>query len=187
MKTPASARRHGQPVVEPALMTDAAGENSARASAVVRDLDEHDLERVASLEREIFATSAWSPALIREEFLHGYSRWRGVGDLGGLVAYAVYGFEGDAFHLMNLAVAPESRGQGIARILLTDFLAEARRLHVTEVWLEVAVTNDAALALYRAYGFTEVRVRRRYYQPEGIDALVMRARLSRQPDAPAGP
>jgi ribosomal-protein-alanine N-acetyltransferase len=45
------------------------------------------------------------------------------------------------------------------------------------VWLEVAVTNSAAIALYREFGFEDVRVRRRYYQPEDIDALVMRARL----------
>lgn len=151
----------------------------ARASAVlVRDLIEDDLDRVASLEREIFATSAWSPALIREEFLFGPSRWRGVDGASALAAYAVYGFEGDAFHLMNLAVAPESRGRGLGLALMQDFLAEARRLEVPDVWLEVAVTNEVALALYRAHGFEDVRVRRRYYQPEGIDALVMRARIT---------
>lgn len=166
-------------------MTDTPSEDPARASAVVRDLDEHDLEPVAALEREIFATSAWSLALIREEYRHGHSRWRGIEGSGELAAYAVYGFEGDAFHLMNLAVAPSSRGQGLSHRLMEDFVAQARQLGVDEAWLEVAVTNDVALALYRAYGFEDVRVRRRYYQPEGIDALVMRARITPQPGEPA--
>ncbi|WP_084038445.1 ribosomal protein S18-alanine N-acetyltransferase [Demequina sp. NBRC 110053] len=146
----------------------------AVASALIRDLADGDVPRVAALEQQIFGRSAWSPALIREELLVGFSRWRGIDQDGSLAAYAVYGFEGDAFHLMNLAVAPEARGRGLARALMADLLAEAARLAAPDVWLEVAVTNGAALALYRAHGFEDVRVRRKYYQPEGVDALVMR-------------
>ncbi|MFW7414535.1 ribosomal protein S18-alanine N-acetyltransferase [Demequina sp. SO4-18] len=164
-------------------MSDTAGSDPAPASAVpIRDLEERDLEQVAALERQIFGSSAWSLALIREDFRYGASRWRGIDDGsstdGALAAYAVYGFEGDAFHLMNLAVEPSWRGRGLGLALMRDFLAEARRLETPEAWLEVAVTNDAALALYRRHGFEDVRVRRRYYQPEGVDALVMRVRLA---------
>ncbi|MDN4480875.1 ribosomal protein S18-alanine N-acetyltransferase [Demequina muriae] len=159
-------------------MSDTSPVDPTRASAVViRDLREDDLDRVAELEREIFGSSAWSPALVREDFRFGASRWRGADGEESLAAYAVYGFEGDAFHLMNLAVAPEARGRRLGAALMADFMAEARRLEVREAWLEVAVTNEVALALYRAHGFEDVRVRRRYYQPEGLDALVMRVRL----------
>jgi len=147
------------------------------SAPAVRDLEEGDLPRLAALEAEIFGRSAWSRSLIRDELLWGLSRWRGIDDGGVLVAYALYGFEGDAFHLMNLAVAPEARSRGLARALMDDLLAEAARLEAADVWLEVAVTNDPAIALYRAYGFEDVRVRRKYYQPEGIDALVMRRRM----------
>ncbi|MFV0285566.1 MAG: GNAT family N-acetyltransferase [Demequina sp.] len=143
----------------------------------LRDLTEADLEWVAQREIEIFGLSAWSPSLIREDFLHGFSRWRGVEVDGVLAGYAVYGFEGDAFHLMNLAIAPEARRRGLARVVMGDFLAEARRLSAPDAWLEGATTNAAALALYRDHGFEDVRVRPRYYQPEGLDALVMRLRL----------
>lgn len=160
-------------------MTASSEGDPARASAVViRDLAESDLDRVASLEREIFGASAWSPSLVREDFLFGPSRWRGIDGDEALAAYAVYGFEGDAFHLMNLAVEPAARGRGLGAALMADFMAEARRLGVREAWLEVAVTNEVALALYRSHGFEDVRVRRRYYQPEGLDALVMRVRLA---------
>ena len=163
------------------------GETAGAASAV-RDLSERDLSALADLEKEIFGRSAWSRALIREELLFGFSRWRGIDVDGDLAAYAVYGFEGDAFHLMNLAVAQPARGRGLARALLADLFAEAARLAAPDVWLEVAVTNDAALALYRAHGFADVRVRRRYYQPEGVDALVMRRVMAEiaQPGAQPG-
>ncbi|WP_062069887.1 GNAT family N-acetyltransferase [Demequina sediminicola] len=143
----------------------------------IRDLTDEDLEWVAQREHDIFGASAWSLSLIREDFTYGFSRWRGLEVEGLLAGYAVYGYEGDAFHLMNLAVVPEMRRQGVARRLFEDFLAEAQRLQAPDAWLEVATINRGALALYRAYGFEDVRVRPRYYQPEGLDALVMRKRL----------
>lgn len=164
-------------------MTDTGEPDPARASAVVvRDLTQADLDRVAQLEREVFGVSAWSPTLIAEEFKYGFSRWRAVDADGELAAYAVYGFEGDAFHLMNLVVDPAMRRRGIGQALMADLLAEARNLKAPDVWLEVAVTNTAALALYRAHGFADVRVRHKYYQPEGLDAQVMRLRLGSRPE-----
>lgn len=164
-------------------MAHAESADPTRASAlVVRDLTQADLERVAALEREVFGNSAWSPALINEEFRYGFSRWRAVDVANELVAYAVYGFEGDAFHLMNLVVDPAARRGGIGRALMADLLAEARRLKTPDVWLEVAVNNTAALALYRGHGFEDVRVRKKYYQPEGLDAQVMRLRLGSRPE-----
>ena len=144
---------------------------------VIRDLGLADLPWMAEVEREVFGASAWSEWLILEDWRHGEGRYRGVEVDGELVAYAVYGFEGDAFHLMNLAVREPFRGRGIARALVEEFLSEARRLRTPDAWLEVAVTNDQALALYRSYGFADVRVRRKYYQPGDIDALVMRLEL----------
>lgn len=163
-------------------MADGGSIEVTGASALkVRDLAEDELDWVAGLEREVFGTSAWSPALIREEFRYGFSRWRAAEVDGQPVAYAVYGFEGDAFHLMNLVVDPAMRRAGVGRALMADLLAEASRLDQREIWLEVAVDNRAALALYRAYGFEDVRVRKKYYQPEGTDAQVMRLRLERGP------
>ncbi|WP_084074121.1 ribosomal protein S18-alanine N-acetyltransferase [Demequina sp. NBRC 110052] len=141
------------------------------------DLEEDDLDWMAASELTLFGRSAWSGTLIRDDWRYGGSRYRAVRLVGELVAYAVYGFEGEAFHLMNLAVLPEHRRHGLARLLMDDFLEQANELGAADAWLEVAVDNEAALALYRAYGFEDVRVRRKYYQPEGTDALVMRLAL----------
>ncbi|WP_296666743.1 ribosomal protein S18-alanine N-acetyltransferase [Demequina sp.] len=143
----------------------------------IRDLVEQDLPWMAAREVEMFGRSAWSLELIGHDFAYGFARYRGIEAGGELAGYAVYGFDGDAFHLMNIAVVPERRGEGLGRALMDDFLAEARALGAADAWLEVSVENQAALALYRAYGFEDVRVRRRYYQPEGVDAVVMRKAL----------
>jgi ribosomal-protein-alanine N-acetyltransferase len=144
----------------------------------LRDLQDRDLEWLAEQERVIFGGAAWSAGLIREDWRYGTNRYRGVEVDGALAAYAIYGFEGDAFHLMNLAVTPQHRREGLAKVLMDDFMAEARAFGAPDVWLEVAVDNEAARSLYEAYGFELVRVRRKYYQPGGIDALVMRRELS---------
>jgi [ribosomal protein S18]-alanine N-acetyltransferase len=73
-----------------------------------------------------------------------------------------------------MAVAHDRWGEGIGAALLSELLAEATRRGCREVFLEVRVDNPRAQSLYRRYGFTEVGLRRGYYQPSGTDALVMR-------------
>lgn len=162
-------------------MSDNADERAVASTALpVRDMAASELEWMAAQERDIFGASAWSLGLITEDFRHGGRRYRVAEVDGEPVAYAVYGYDGDAFHLMNIAVTGLARGRGIGRLLMADFLAEARAERVGEAWLEVAVNNDSALALYRAFGFTDVRVRKRYYQPENVDAMVMKVRVPRE-------
>lgn len=151
----------------------------------VRDLALPDLEWVAAQEQVIFAAAAWSEGLIREDWRYGSNRYRGVEVDGELAAYAIYGFEGDAFHLMNLAVVPDHRREGLARVLMEEFLSEARRLAAPDAWLEVAVDNAAARGLYGDYGFEVVRIRRKYYQPGDIDGIVMRLELRGYQPTPA--
>ena len=61
--------------------------------------------------------------------------------------------------------------------LLTELLAEAGRRGCTEVFLEVRADNDRARVLYERFGFERIGLRKRYYQPTGVDAVVMRRRL----------
>lgn len=149
--------------------------NERAPMPVIRDLVEADLDWVAERETEIFGPAAWSRATIGDDFASGLRRYRAVDVAGSLVAYAVYGADADAAHLMNLAVVPDRRQEGWGHALMDDFLAWARTTGSVEASLEVAATNAAAEHLYRTHGFDVVRIRRRYYQPEDVDALVMRA------------
>ena len=159
--------------------------HAAAGDARLRDLTAEDLPWMAQAEREMFGAGAWSPELIDHDFRYGYNRYRGIEVGGELAGYAVYGYEGDAFHLMNVAVLPAFRRRGLARMVMDEFLAEAERLKAPDAWLEVAVPNEGARALYDSYGFETVRVRRKYYQPGDVDALVMRLML--RPFAPGLP
>ncbi len=93
---------------------------------------------------------------------------------GGMILARV---AADEAEILTLAVSPEQRRRGIGSALLGAAKAHAARLGAVSMFLEVAVTNDAARALYSAHGFTEAGRRRRYYT-DGTDALVLRSTLS---------
>jgi [ribosomal protein S18]-alanine N-acetyltransferase len=78
--------------------------------------------------------------------------------------------------VQTLAVAVEWQGAGVGALLLTALLDEARRRGAGEVLLEVRADNEAAARLYGRFGFERIGVRRGYYQPGGVDAIVMRLR-----------
>jgi ribosomal-protein-alanine N-acetyltransferase len=91
---------------------------------------------------------------------------------GFLIGRAVAG----EAEIITLAVDPAARRQGIGRVLVRDFLTQARLQRADSAFLEVAANNVAAIALYHACGFTQTGLRRGYYHPARglpLDALVL--------------
>ena len=160
---------------EPALGPGAAAEQGPEPA--LRALVETDVPAVVALERALFARSAWTGTMIHEELTAPGRYYLAADDAEGLAAYAGSWFDGDVSQVMTLGVADRARRRGIGRALLRGLLDHARSLGASAMLLEVAVTNDAALALYAAEGFETLARRRRYYQPEDIDAWTMRRSL----------
>ncbi len=77
--------------------------------------------------------------------------------------------------VLTIAVDPKREGRGLGAVLLTELLREAARRDCDDVVLEVRVDNERAQQLYRRFGFAGIGVRKGYYQPMNIDALVMRS------------
>ncbi len=93
---------------------------------------------------------------------------------GGMVMARI---AADEAEILTLAVHPDARRQGLARALLAEAADIVAAQGATALFLEVALRNTAARALYAASGFAEVGRRRRYYA-DGDDAMVMRRPLS---------
>jgi ribosomal-protein-alanine N-acetyltransferase len=93
---------------------------------------------------------------------------------GEVAAFCLYRQLYDEVHIIQIATHPDLRRRGLAARLLGHVLAEAARLGCGDVLLEVRRSNGDAIRLYERYGFRQVGVRRRYYQDNGEDALVMR-------------
>lgn len=91
---------------------------------------------------------------------------------------AIVGFAGlwlmvDEAHIVTVGVPPESRRRGYGRALVHGLVALAAAAGMESATLECRVSNAAARALYRVYGFYEVGERRRYYADNGEDAVIM--------------
>lgn len=99
-----------------------------------------------------------------------------------IVGFAVTAITADVAELLSVAVVPASRRHGVARQLLAAVLHELRGSTLQELWLEVRVSNDPAIRLYRFFGFEETGRRLRYYSDPVEDALLMRLKLD--PEAP---
>ena len=141
----------------------------------LRALTALDLPAVMNLERRLFEHEAWLEQTMAAEISSPLTHYLGIFD-GGLVGYAGLKVSGPSYSsdVQTIGVEPALQGKGIGRRLMTEILAIARRQGSEEVFLEVKAGNEAAIALYLSLGFEQIDVRKRYYQPSGEDALVMR-------------
>lgn len=140
-----------------------------------------DIQAVLEIEKDSFP-DPWSEKLFAEELDGDARRLNAALKVGGLlVGYGMGWVVADEFHLGNLAVDRSLRGRGYGRSLLRHMLDEAAGRGCRICSLEVRASNQAAIGLYRAFGFREIALRRRYYGDE--DALVMLAELPVPADA----
>ncbi|WP_448061925.1 ribosomal protein S18-alanine N-acetyltransferase [Cellulomonas hominis] len=145
-------------------------------SAQLRGLTHGDLPAMVAMEGRLFGAGAWSRESLLAE-LDGPDRWyvgAQDGTTGDLVGYAGLWFDGEDAQVMTLGTDVTHQGRGIGALLLAALVERARELGAASVLLEVRVDNDPALHLYERAGFERIGRRRRYYQPEDVDAWTMR-------------
>ena len=149
--------------------------------AAIRRMQWWDIDPVLRLESLLFSDEAWSSAMFWSELAEQESRRYYVvtpPDDELVIGYAgLCAYNTQESYVQTIGVDPEHQRGGIGAALLEQLLADARELGCARVDLEVRAGNDAAIRLYEKYGFAQVGIRRRYYQPSGADAIVMSVRL----------
>ncbi|MGW6291868.1 GNAT family N-acetyltransferase [Streptomyces sp. NPDC055058] len=169
-------------------------------TVVLREMRWWDIDPVLELERELFPEDAWSRGMFWSELAHargpGATRRYVVAQEGDrIVGYAGLAASGTAqdgtppagqdaapdgeaagagADIQTIAVTRDHWGTGLGTRLLTDLLRAATAFECSEVLLECRVDNVRAQKLYERFGFETIGVRRGYYQPGNVDALVMR-------------
>jgi len=141
-----------------------------------------DLEAIMAIETPTFGTDAWSARAMLGELNNPQCAYlvaervgspRIIDGYAGI--YAPHGaLEGD---IQTIAVSAEARRGGLGRTLMLSLIAHARKRGVGELFLEVRADNPGAKRLYETLGFAQIAVRVGYYQPDCIDANVMRLDL----------
>ena len=143
-------------------------------NVTLRQLSQRDLASVERIERASYPTP-WSRSMFAGELAKPSSVCLGAFDdeTGRLIGYLIASRYVDAWHVMNVAVAPEHRRHGIGGSLLERLFevtaAEGRRGYT----LEVRVSNEQAIRLYERLGFRPRGIRRGYYTDNREDALIM--------------
>ncbi|MER7458127.1 ribosomal protein S18-alanine N-acetyltransferase [Micromonospora sp. NPDC126480] len=132
------------------------------------------IDEVLPLEADLFGAERWSAAMFWNELANGHHYLVATDGDGSLLGYAgLLAAPPEEAWVQNIAVRRDAQRRGVGRLLLEALLAEAARLRVRSTLLEVAADNAPAQKLYAAYGFEVIGVRRGYYQPRNVDALVM--------------
>jgi ribosomal-protein-alanine N-acetyltransferase len=173
---------------------------AARKAARLRPMTAADLEGVIALEHELFPEDPWTAQMFADEVAQPAEirlylvaeADDGPAERNGAAAparaagqgSAIAGYAGMLFvpgglqaDVLTIAVRESRWGLGIGSGLLDALIQAARERDCAEVFLEVRADNPRAHGLYLRRGFAEIGVRRGYYKPSGVDAIVMRKDL----------
>ena len=144
----------------------------------MRDMTLEDVDAVLAIEQAVQAYP-WTRGNFIDALGHGYI-CRVEEEGGEIRGYAVLMPVLDEAELLNIGVAAGQQRKGLGRAMLLEMLDAACERNMLRVFLEVRPSNAAALALYRSSGFSEIGVRRGYYQSASgsEDAITMACKLT---------
>ena len=148
------------------------------AAVEIRPMHELDVPVIVAIERVAYQFP-WSEGIFRDCLRVGYVCR--VVDIGGdMAGYGIMSVGAGEAHILNVCIAAEYRGRGLARKVLQYLLDRARAAGMYEAFLEVRPSNITAAHLYQSMGFEQVGIRRGYYQATvgREDAAVLRRVLN---------
>lgn len=134
------------------------------------------IERIAALETECFSLP-WSVSSIASELDNPLSLWLVAEQDGQVLGYIGSQTVFDETDMMNLAVAPAFRRQGIAQALVMALCDALSQNEVRVLTLDVRASNAPAVALYEKLGFLPAGVRPNYYEKPRENALILKKKL----------
>ncbi|EMR05379.1 ribosomal-protein-alanine N-acetyltransferase [Bhargavaea cecembensis DSE10] len=137
-----------------------------------------DVPAVYRVETDAFS-SPWTMEAFEQEMLtNEYAYYLLAQDGEEIIGYCGAWLILDECHITNVAVLSAYRGHGIGEALMREMMRRTARKGAATMTLEVRVSNDPALGLYRKLGFKDGGIRRGYYTDNGEDALVMWTELN---------
>jgi ribosomal-protein-alanine N-acetyltransferase len=121
-----------------------------------------DLLHIAAIEQTSYAFP-WSDGIFRDCLKAGY--FCNVAEVRRDIAgYAIMSSGAGEAHVLNVCVRIDYRDHGLGRYLMNMLFDEARRIHCSDIFLEVRPSNPSAIHLYESLGFQKIGVRKGYYQ-----------------------
>jgi ribosomal-protein-alanine N-acetyltransferase len=142
---------------------------------------------VLTLEQELFGDEAWTAELFWSELANPHTYYVVLSSSDPEdpkpLGYGGLALTGADAYIQTIGVCSGAQRRGIGRLLMHVLLDEAAAHRARTCWLEVRADNEPAKRLYESLGFTNRGLRRGYYQPSGMDAIVMSAPIPLTLDA----
>ncbi len=143
----------------------------------IRLAERRDISELLFIEESQFP-EPWTRRILLDEISNTETRRYTVAVQNKrIIGYLGVMFVLDELHINTIGTLPGEEGRGIASSLLDDAWADAKVRGLKRATLEVAVSNERAIALYYRYGFAPVGVRKNYYEQINEDALILWADL----------
>lgn len=130
----------------------------------LRAMSVSDLDAIMHIEPTIYS-HPWTRGNFSDSLNSGYSAWvlYDNNQQNDIIGYALMMMVMDEAHLLNISVAKAYQKQGLGKFLLNHMMEKAQAYGAANMFLEVRVSNTAAIGLYESIGFNEMAIRRAYY------------------------
>ena len=139
---------------------------------IIEPMQPADLDQVVAIEESSYR-KPWSKAGFEAELNRPQAVCRVIREADQVLGYIVFWMVRGEVHLLNLALKPDRRQQGLGRLLMDYMIHWGKEQGGRKIFLEVRVSNQAARRLYEKTGFVMTGRRKNYYSEEKEDALLM--------------
>ncbi|MCL2760345.1 MAG: ribosomal protein S18-alanine N-acetyltransferase [Desulfuromonadales bacterium] len=146
--------------------------DNSKSSIIICPMTEADLDDVLVIERDSFPKPWLRQHFIDEIMAVTSFPFTAFNSEEKVIGYVCPMMILDEGHILNVAIAPSFRGFGFGKFLVAHVLKECLNRNASSVSLEVRITNQPAITLYKSAGFKETGIRKRYYE-NMEDALLM--------------
>jgi [ribosomal protein S18]-alanine N-acetyltransferase len=145
----------------------------------ISPVDVIDIEAILSLDRSCFG-GLWSIDSYRRELANENSHFLAITvdrrlepETQGTIGFGCFWAILDEAHITLLGIHPRYQGRGLGQLLLCALLDRAREIEMARATLEVRDSNRSAIHIYEKYGFQTVGRRKKYYQDNDEDGIIM--------------
>ena len=139
----------------------------------IQKMEADNIDDILAIEEKCYGEHHWSYESFISELNNRISSYRCAILNNKCIGYMGIWKIIEEAHVTNLSVHPDFQNQKIAHRLLLDAVDECYREKIKYITLEVRVTNKKAIHLYEKFGFKSLGVRKKYYQDNNEDALIM--------------
>ncbi len=139
----------------------------------IREMTSADVPSVFAIEQQCY-DFPWAKTLF-EQAVHSNKNTVVLEQEGEIVGYAIVSYVVGEAELLNICIAKNQQGKKLGLLLLNHLIADAKKHNNQEMYLEVRVSNTAAIALYEGQDFNQIGLRKNYYPVKGgrEDAILM--------------